>query len=259
MNEPEQHRPAVLVTGAAKRIGAEIARHFGARGWHVVVHFHRSARAADALAASLPSAETVHCDLTDSEAAVRMIDDLAARLPDWRVLINSASIFRPDDVRALDPSIWSRAMQVNALAPARMAQAFLAGARARGGRRVIQITDQKLANPNPDFFSYTMSKHAAAATVPMLAMGAARAEDRVYALAPGAILASHDQSEAETEVSHRLNLLQRKTGAGEIAQACLWLAQGWLASGETLYVDSGQHLLSQPRDVIYLAREGAAG
>ncbi|AKM06647.1 SDR family oxidoreductase [Pelagerythrobacter marensis] len=259
MSELHHHRPAVLITGAARRIGAEIARHFGAAGWHVVVHFHRSTAAADALAAALPSAETVQCDLSDSEAATRLIGDLAGRLPDWRVLINSASVFRPDDVRALDPSTWSDAMAINALAPARMAQAFLSQAQAAEGRRVIQITDQKLANPNPDFFSYTMSKHAAAATVPMLAMGAARAEDRVYALAPGAILPSHDQSEAETDLSHRLNLLRRKTGADEIAQACLWLARGWLANGETLYVDSGQHLLSQPRDVIYLAREGTAG
>ena len=97
-----------------------------------------------------------------------------------------------------------------------MAQAFLANAKASGGRRVIQVTDQKLANPNPDFFSYTLSKHAIAAAVPMLAM-ASKAEDRVYALAPGAILASHDQSEEETAVSHRLNLLQRRTEPSEIA------------------------------------------
>jgi NAD(P)-dependent dehydrogenase (short-subunit alcohol dehydrogenase family) len=120
---------------------------------------------------------------------------------------------------------------------------------------VICVTDQKIANPNPDFFSYTMSKHALAATIPMLSMARPRSEDRVYGLAPGAILASHDQVEAETERSHRMNLLTRKTGADEIAQAALFLADGWLASGETLFVDSGQHLLAQPRDVLFLARE----
>jgi enoyl-[acyl-carrier-protein] reductase (NADH) len=74
-------------------------------------------------------------------------------------------------------------------------------------------------------------------------------------LAPGAILASHDQAQEETEISHRLNLLKRKTAPIEIANAALFLAQGWLASGQTLFVDSGQHLLDQHRDVIYLARE----
>lgn len=247
-------RPAVLVTGGAKRIGAAIVRAFGEAGWHVAIHYHRSRAEAEALAAALASAEAVACDLADGDAAVAMVEALARRLDDWRVLVNCASVFEPDDVTALDPATNSRAMQVNAQTPARMAQAYLAAAGAKGGRRVIQLTDQKLANPNPDFFSYTMSKHALAGTVPMLAMGAAGPDDRVYGLAPGAILPSHDQSTAEAEVSHRLNLLKRRTAPEEVAQACLWLAGGWLASGETLYVDSGQHLLAQPRDVIYLAR-----
>jgi enoyl-[acyl-carrier-protein] reductase (NADH) len=100
-----------------------------------------------------------------------------------------------------------------------------------------------------------MSKHALGSTIPLLTMARTDPRDRIYGLAPGAILASHDQAEEETEVSHRLNLLRRKTGADEIAEACLFLSQGWLASGETLFVDSGQHLLAQPRDVLYLARQ----
>ncbi|WP_156842147.1 SDR family oxidoreductase [Novosphingobium aquimarinum] len=247
--------PAVLVTGGAKRIGAAIARAFGEAGWHVVIHYGRSAAAANDLAASLPSAETIGCDLCDAQASEAMIADLAARLPDWRVLINCAGIFRLDTVEALASEVFDEALRVNAAAPARLAQAFLRWARASAGRRVIQVTDQKIANPNPDFFSYTMSKHALAATVPMLAIGLAGPDDRVYAIAPGAILASHDQSESETDRSHRMNLLKRKTGADEIAQAALFLAEGWLASGETLYLDSGQHLLRQPRDVLFLARQ----
>ncbi|HEU4651938.1 MAG TPA: SDR family oxidoreductase [Croceibacterium sp.] len=242
----------VLVTGGARRIGAAIARRFGEAGWHVVIHCHRSVTAAEALAGELPSAEVVRCDLADGGAALEMIEALAARLGDWRALVNSASVFRPDDVHQLDVGINWEALQVNAVTPAMLAQAYLRLARSDAGRRVIQVTDQKLANPNPDFFSYTMSKHALAATVPMLAM-AARPADRIYGLAPGAILASHDQSDAEAEVTHRLNLLGRRTGAGEVAEAALFLATGPLASGQTLFVDSGQHLLAQPRDVMYLA------
>ena len=245
-------RPAVLVTGGAKRIGAAISRRFGAEGWHVVIHRGRSHAEAQALAAELPSAEIVRCDLADSDGAVAAVTELAKRLPDWRVLVNSASVFRPDSVAALDIGINWEAMQVNAATSAEMAQAFLLQARSASGRRVIQLTDQKLANPNPDFFSYTMSKHAVAAAVTMMAM-AAGPQDRVYALAPGAILASHDQSDEQAEITHRLNLLERRTGAGEVADAAFFLATGPLASGETLFVDSGQHLLAQPRDVMYLA------
>ncbi|WP_416832028.1 MAG: SDR family oxidoreductase [Erythrobacter sp.] len=250
--------PAVLVTGGGTRIGAEIVKRFAAAGWHVVIHYKSSDTEARALAQTLPSAEIIACDLADDIAAQQMVADLASRLPDWRCLVNSASIFEYDDATNLLPATNREAMQVNALSPAVMAQAFIASARSADVRSVIHITDMKLENPNPDFFSYTMSKHALAATIPMLAQ-AAREDARVYGIAPGAILASHDQREEETEVSHRLNLLERKTGPDEIAEAALFLASGTLKSGSTLFIDSGQHLLSQDRDVIYLAREKAAG
>jgi NAD(P)-dependent dehydrogenase (short-subunit alcohol dehydrogenase family) len=248
-------KPTVLVTGGATRLGAEIIRRFSEAGWHTIIHYKSSSDDADALAATLPSAETVRCDLNDGDAAVEMVHALSARIEDWRCLVNSASVFDYDDVTGLDPATNREAMQVNAVSPTRMAQAYLASARELEGCRVINITDMKLENPNPDFFSYTMSKHALASTIRMLAMGAAGERDRVYGIAPGAILASHDQSEDEIETSHRLNLLERKTDAGEIAEAALFLADGKLRSGSTLFIDSGQHLLSQDRDVIYLARD----
>lgn len=249
--------PAVLITGGATRIGAEIARGFAAAGWHVVIHYKSSSDPADSLASELGTAETYQCDLSDDDAAVTMIETLADRLPNWRCLINSASVFDYDGATNLDPATNREAMQVNALSPARMSQAFLNTAQCSGIRCIIQITDMKLANSNPDFFSYTMSKHALGSTIKMLAKGAAGDQDRVYGIAPGAILASHDQSEEETELSHRLNLLGRKTDASEIADAALFLASGALRSGETLFIDSGQHLLDQDRDVIWLAREQA--
>lgn len=247
--------PAVLITGAAKRIGAVLARRFAAAGWHVVIHAGHSPDEAAALAAELPSAEVVQCDLVDGDAALAMIADLAPRLPDWRALINSAAVFKPDTAQAIDPAVFTEAMAVNAATPARMAQAFLALAQCSGGKRVIHFLDQKIANPNPDFFSYTMAKHALAATVRMLAMAAKDPATRIYGLAPGAMLPSHDQRDEEHELSGRMNLLHRLTDPQELADAALFLAEGWLASGETLFIDSGQHLLAQPRDVLYLARQ----
>lgn len=255
MNVGTGNRPAMLVTGGAKRIGAAIARAFGAAGWHVVIHYGHSRAQAEELAASLPSAEIVACDLDDWDQGPAMVADLAGRLDDWRVLVNCAGVFDIDTAQALDPATFTSAMRVNAATPARLGQAFLAHARAAGGRRLVHVTDQKLLNPNPDFFSYTMSKHALAATIPMLSMARENPRDRVYGIAPGAILASHDQTEAEAAVSHRMNLLRRRATAQDVAQAALFLADGWLASGETLYVDSGQHLTAQPRDVLFLARQ----
>ncbi len=252
-------RPAVLVTGGATRIGAAIVQRFSAAGWHVVIHYRSSGTQAEALAATLPSAETIGFDLMDDDAAVAAMASFAARLPDWRCLVNSASVFDYDGVTALDPATNRQAMQINALAPARMAQTYLAHAQSAGVRTVINITDMKIENTNPDFFSYTMSKHALAATIGMLAKGHADGGARIYGLAPGAVLASHDQREEETDISHRMNLLRRKTGADEIADAALFLSSGALASGQSLFIDSGQHLMDQPRDVIWLARETAQG
>ena len=249
-------KPAVLITGSATRIGAAIARGFGEAGWHVVIHHLTSHDDADALAAELPSAETLSCDLSDDQAAKDMIEELSARLPGFRCLINSASIFHYDNATKMEPATNRQAMQVNALTPALMTQSFLAQARGPSPLCVIQVTDMKLENPNPDFFSYTMSKHALASTIQMFAM-AAGDTTRIYGLAPGAILASHDQTEDETKTSHRLNLLDRKTDVSEIVEAALFLSTGALKSGSTLFLDSGQHLLSQSRDVIYLAREEA--
>lgn len=254
----EPSRPTVLVTGAAHRLGAATARAFAAEGWHVVIHFGTSGTAAQALAAELPDAETVQCDLADAEAAEAMVHALAARLADWRVLVSNASIFAEDTTRAPDPAVFARSMAINAATPARMARAFLSNARSGAGRRFIQVTDQKLANPNPDFYSYTISKHAVDAAMALLAMDCAGA-DKVLRLAPGAILPSHDQTPEEAEVSHRMNLLRRRTEADEIARGCLFLATAPVASGQQLFVDSGQHLLAQPRDVLYLAREETAG
>ena len=248
-------RPAVLITGAAKRIGAVLARNLGLAGWHVVIHAGHSVESANELAAQLPSAEVVACNLVDGSVAVDMIEDLAERLPDWRMLINSAAVFKPDSAQALNPAIFAEAMRVNAETPTRMTQAFLTEAKARGGKRVIQFLDMKIANPNPDFFSYTMAKHAFASTVKMLAMAQSDPAARIYGLAPGAMLPSHDQHDDEHELSGRMNLLRRLTDAQELADAALFMSEGWLASGETIFVDSGQHLLAQPRDVLYLARE----
>lgn len=252
-------RPAILVTGGAARIGASIVQAFANAGWHCVIHYRGSDEEARALANTLPSAEIVQCDLLDGDAAVAMVHELAGKLTDWRVLVNNASVFSYDDATKLDPATNKHAMQVNAETPTRMAQAFLAAARSGAGRTVIHVTDQKLENTNPDFFSYTMSKHALASTIKMLAKGAADPDDRVYGIAPGAILPSHDQSPDEIEISHRLNPLGRKTSPDEIADAALMLSRGHVRSGESIFVDSGQHLLDQDRDVIYLAREMAEG
>ncbi|WP_239807177.1 SDR family oxidoreductase [Croceicoccus hydrothermalis] len=260
LSEQKQNdRRTVLITGGAKRLGATIARHFSEAGFHVLIHCHRSTEAAHALARSLPSAEVVSADLSKLDTIDRFVADLAIRVPNWTVLVNSAAIFEPDLADDLDPDIFRRSNAINAASPSLLSQAFLRHTRKGSQRRVINLIDQKIANTNPDFFSYTMSKHALFAATRMMAMHFARSSDRIYGLCPGAMLPSHDQHDAEHEQSGRMNLLRRLTSPDELAQAAVFLAKGHVASGATLFLDSGQHLLAQERDVLYLAREGGGG
>jgi len=232
--------PSVLVTGAGSRVGAAIARHFGERGWHIVVHYHTMAAPAEQLAEQLPSAEAIGFDLSDPADITAAVWALQKRLKDWPLLINNASLFVPDTASAPDGDVFD---------------AVLKAARSTTGRRIINLLDQKIANLNPDFFSYTLSKVALAAAVEMMAQHHFGTTDRIYGLAPGLVLPSHDQTQAEFEVSGRMNLLNRLNSPAEIAEAAWFLANGPLASGETLFVDSGQHLLRQQRDVMYTIRE----
>lgn len=230
-----------------------MAELFGAAGWHIVIHHLHSEEEAESLLASVPSGEIVCFDVADREAVAAHLADLASRLGDWRALVNCASVFEFDDAERIDPDVFGHAMRVNAEAPVMMAQQYFALAHAQSGRRAINVLDQKLANLNPDFFSYTMAKAALQAATGMLAM-AVDGDDRVYGLHPGAMLPSFDQADAEHERSGRMNLLNRLTTPGELADAALFLATGALANGETIYVDSGQHLMNQNRDVLFLAR-----
>jgi len=248
-------RPSILVTGGAKRIGALICRRFAAAGWHIVIHYGRSRDQAQDLARQLPSAEIVQCELADADAAEAMVATLAGRLGDWRVLVNSAAVFRHDAATNINPEVLTEAIAVNAAAPARITAQFLARGRAAGGRRVVDFLDQKLRNINPDFFSYTMAKAAFEAAMRMQAMNLADSRDRIYGIAPGAMMASFDQAAEEHEISGRMNLLRRLNDPAELADAALFLAAGRLANGSVLYIDSGQHLMRQTRDVLYLARD----
>ncbi|GAA4643496.1 SDR family oxidoreductase [Pontixanthobacter gangjinensis] len=248
-------RQAVLVTGGAIRLGRSISEEFAARGWHVIIHYRSSAREAQILADSLPSAETITFDLCDHHAVERAAIDLANRVPEWRALICSASLFEPDSADQANWEVWDKVQNANLRGNVALAQTFLKRSQFGNAKSAVFLLDQKLENMNPDFFSYTLSKAGLHAAAQMMAMQEQFSKDRIYSLAPGLTLPSHDQTEAEFARSASMNLLQRVTQAEETARAACFLADGHLASGGTLLVDSGQHLLNHRRDVMYLVRE----
>ncbi|MGK6323074.1 SDR family oxidoreductase [Sphingomonas sp. DT-51] len=232
----------VLVTGGAKRLGAAIARALAAAGHVPVIHYGGSRDAAEALAVELGTT-TVQGDLADTAALGALLD----RAGDVDSLVNSASQFAYDAPTAIDAALAARLHAVNAVAPAVLAAAL---AKREGARAVVNLLDQKLANPNPDFFSYTLSKAALASATELMAQAFAP-RVRVNAVAPGLTLPSGDQSDAEFDQVSRANLLRRPVGAENVAAAVVYLLEAESVTGQTLYVDAGQRFCRSARDVMF--------
>jgi NAD(P)-dependent dehydrogenase (short-subunit alcohol dehydrogenase family) len=239
----------VLVTGGAKRLGAAIARAVAAAGHEVVIHYGTSRDAAEALAMELGGA-TVSGDLADTDALPALFGRAAAAGP-IDGLVNSASLFEYDAPDAIDAALAARLHAVNCVAPAVLAAAL--AAQGREGA-VVNLLDQKLANPNPDFFSYSLSKYALEGATTMLAQAFAP-RVRVNAVSPGLTLPSGDQSAAEFDRVARANLLERPVGAQAVAQAVVYLLEAQSVTGQNLFVDCGQRFLARDGDVMFEDRD----
>jgi NAD(P)-dependent dehydrogenase (short-subunit alcohol dehydrogenase family) len=244
----------VLVTGGGKRLGAAIARAAAGAGWRVAIHYGRSADEAEALAREIDGV-AVQGDLADTDGAAALLAR-ARKAAGGPVagLVNSASMFEYDRPEAIDPALAARAHAVNAVTPALLAAALAAQDDVDDGA-VVNLLDQKLANPNPDFFSYSLSKYALAGATTMLAQALAP-KVRVNAVAPGITLPSGDQSDADFAAVASDNLLRRPVGAANVADAVVYLLGARSVTGQTVYVDCGQRFVQRDGDVMFEGRDG---
>lgn len=240
---------ALLVTGGAKRLGAAIARRLAADGHRVVIHYRESDDEGRAMGAEIGAA-TVQGDLSDLDAVPRLF--AAARQAAGGPiagLVNSASRFEFDRPERFDAALLQSLVATNLAAPVALA-AELARQSELDDGVVINLLDQKLANPNPDFFSYTLTKVALEGATTMMAQAFAP-RIRVNAVAPGLTLPSGDQSAADFERVARRNLLERPVGAESVADAVAWLVSARSVTGQTLFVDSGQRFCKREGDVMF--------
>lgn len=243
----------VLVTGAARRLGREIALALAAAGWRVAVHYRSSAEdalktAADCAALTRGSA-AFHADLSD-EAAVRdLLPRVVAQLGGVDAVVNSASTFEHDDASSFSFAALDKHLRGNTGAPILLSQALHTHLATRGGARgaVVNLLDQKLWNQNPDFLSYTLSKAALEAANTMLALALAP-RVRVVGVAPGLTLTSHMLSDEKFQALHKLSPLGRSSTPADVASAVRFALENQSITGTTLLVDGGQHLMKFERD-----------
>ncbi|WP_027994452.1 SDR family oxidoreductase [Simplicispira psychrophila] len=248
----------VLVTGAARRLGREIALALAAGGWQVAVHYRSSM--ADALetvaacASDTRASAPFEADFED-EAAVRgLLPRVVAHFGRVDAVVNSASLFENDDAASFSYAALERHLRSNTAAPLVLAQALHAHLQERAAAgeakvqgAVVNLLDQKLWNQNPDFVSYTLSKAALEAAGTMLAMALAP-RVRVVGVAPGLTLTSHLLDDAQFAQLHRLSPLGRSSTAADVASTVRFALENQSITGTTLLVDGGQHLMKFERD-----------
>jgi NAD(P)-dependent dehydrogenase (short-subunit alcohol dehydrogenase family) len=246
---------AALVTGAARRIGREIALALARDGWDIAVHYATSrdealdtVREVEALGGR---AIAVNRDLA-VEAGVRsLLAECAHELGEISCVVNNASLFEHDSAPTFSAEALVRCMRTNVAAPVLLAESLHATLSPGERGVVINLLDQKLWNPNPDFLSYTLSKAALREATVLLAQALAP-RVRVVGIAPGITLPSGDQSEAGFAVAHTATPLGRSSQPEDIASAVVFVARADAITGTTLLVDGGQHLVPSDRDVMFL-------
>ena len=244
----------VLVTGGAKRIGAGIARRLALRGHAVAIHHHHAPEDAEALRATIAAAGGEACivsgELAEDGTAASLIDAAREGLGGpIDGLVNNASQFAFDALPLTDYALFDQHMRINCAAPVALASA-LAGQHDLESGAVVNLLDQKLANLNPDFFTYTLSKAALATATELLARALAP-RIRVNAVSPGLTLPSLDQSAEEFAEHSRQNLLQQPVALDDIAATVEHLLTARSITGQNVFVDCGQRFLPRDGDVMF--------
>lgn len=241
----------VLVTGAARRLGRAIALDLAAAGWQVAVHFRGSADEARQTAAQCAlhaPADAFPADLADEAQVRALLPQVVARFGRVDAVVNNASRFEHDDARSFSFSSFTDHALANTAAPIVLAQALAAHLQERGAQgAVVNLLDQKLWNPNPDFLSYTLSKAALESATTLLAQALAP-QLRVVGVAPGLTLTSALLSQEKFEQLHKLSPLGRSSTAEDVAHAVRFALENRSITGTTLLVDGGQHLMKFNRD-----------
>jgi NAD(P)-dependent dehydrogenase (short-subunit alcohol dehydrogenase family) len=252
-----KHQKVALVTGGAKRVGRAIALALAQKGWDIAVHYRHSEDEAKATVRDIEAlgrrAIALACDLGDEAAVKALLPNAIAALGPVSCVVNNASLFEYDDVNDFSMSRLDTHMHANLAAPILLAQALHATTAVGLQSVVINLLDQKLFNPNPDFLSYTLSKAALHSATTMLAQALAP-KVRVVGIAPGITMRSGKQTAEEFEKAHTVTPLGRSSTPGDIAATVCFIAESPAITGTTLLVDGGQHLIPLQRDVMFIAK-----
>jgi len=239
------HGKVVLITGAARRVGATIARTMHAAGANVVLHYRNSGQAAESLALELEtarngSATTLKANLLNMDELAPLVDAALRRFGRLDVLVNNASSFYPTPVGEITAAQWDDLIGTNVKAPLFLSQAAAPALRKTSGL-ILNLVDIHGARPLKRFPVYCTAKAALAMLTHSLARELAP-HVRVNGIAPGPVMWPEDPPDpALQEKIISQTLLQRQGSPQDVARTALFFAtEAPYITGQILAVDGGR-------------------
>ncbi len=249
-----------LITGGARRLGRAIARYLAGRGRDVAIHYHGSAADAESAAEQARKsgvrAKIFQADLLDLDQAEALVGRVHDRLGPLDLLVNNASVFEYDNIDTATRDSWDRHLGSNLRAPFILTQAFArqapkadrSGGEPRARAQVINMIDQRVLKPTPEFMTYSLAK----AGLWWLTRTSAQAlapEIRVNAIGPGPTVQGVRQSDEHFTRQRAATILERGADPQDVCAAIGYLMDAPAVTGQLLCVDGGQHLAWRTPDI----------
>jgi NAD(P)-dependent dehydrogenase (short-subunit alcohol dehydrogenase family) len=242
----------IIITGAATRMGAAIAKKLSGPGVEMVIHYNNSKKEAEKLQKVLLRNKTkvylVKGDLAKEKDLKKIINFSKAKLKYFDCLINNASLFENDILKNFSSNSWNQHLDVNLKAPAYLTKEFSKNIKGKNNN-IINIIDQRVFKLTPFFFSYTLSKTGLYTLTKTSAMALAP-NVRVNGIAPGPTIKNKRQTETHFKKQYLATPLKQQVNVKDICSAVDFFIKNSSITGQVIAIDSGQSLNWQTPDVI---------
>ena len=246
---------SAIITGAAKRIGARIAKALGNEGWFVYLHYNSSSSEAKKVLHEIKSSggngQLIKMDLSHPDCGEQIINKIDCTAPPVELLINNAAKFEYDDISTINSVSMDQHFFANVRGPMLLSKAFFKLVTKGQQGCVINILDNKIFALNPDYLSYTISKAALQCATETLAMAMAP-HVRVNGIAPGITLESGGQGDISFQKGQKMSPIGKVSSVEDIIKAVFFIVNTTSINGHIITIDGGQKLQKLDRDVAFL-------
>jgi NAD(P)-dependent dehydrogenase (short-subunit alcohol dehydrogenase family) len=242
----------IIITGAATRMGAAIAKKLSGPKVEIVIHYNKSKSNAEQLKKELIKNKTkvylIKGDLSKENDLKKIIKFSKSKLKYFDCLINNASLFENDNLKNFTSKSWSQHLNVNLKAPAYLTKEFAKNIRGKNNN-IINIIDQRVFRLTPFFFSYTLSKTGLYTLTKTSAMSLSP-NIRVNGIAPGPTIKNKRQTDKHFKKQYLATPLRKQVDVEEVCNAVDFFIKNSSITGQVLAIDSGQNLNWQTPDII---------